>query len=429
MQISPFAVLCGRKGADGSFRHHHITPNIMTRNLARGTRHRHRHTARHSNLSTPHPPNLTTCTHAPSHHTRRTIPHRTFLNNNLLAMSSDTSAGDGAVTGDSSHAKKGRTDREFQHDGPVEDEEAAREKMKEAGFDPDDVTKECTLSLDARKAINMDFLGFSTTKIGPMAYFCRIGDLKMCRYLLSKGASTTATNASGWWFPMYTAALGSHLDVCEWLYDHGAEEDVCRQNFHYYTPLYRSFYGAARSRSQACCRWLILKGVLSLDDKPGVVCPRLMRRDIAPRRVAAIVYDARPQLLEWAQQSVQTHSGFVTFLLGTLPAPAFTRAALHSLLAERLQSKDAAEIFICNTPEDQCRLAWEKIAKTRFCSPAIALGEKTGILELIADYVGVVRGRDLRILRSLVDPLSDYLEEVPFRPERGRGRRDRGVRE
>ena len=64
-------------------------------------------------------------------------------------MSSD------AVAGDSSHVKKGQTDREFQHDGPVEDEETAREKMEEAGFDPDDVTKECKLSDNARKAANV----------------------------------------------------------------------------------------------------------------------------------------------------------------------------------------------------------------------------------------------------------------------------------
>ena len=46
-------------------------------------------------------------------------------------------------------------------------------------------------------------------------------------------------------------------------------------------------------------------------------------------------------------------------------------------------------------------------------APALYIGGTIGILELIADYAGVVRGRDLRILRSLVDPLSEYLKEVP----------------
>ena len=41
------------------------------------------------------------------------------------------------------------------------------------------------------------------------------------------------------------------------------------------------------------------------------------------------------------------------------------------------------------------------------------LGGKIGILELIADYVGIARGRDLRVLRSLIGPLTKYLEEVP----------------
>ena len=241
----------------------------------------------------------------------------------------------------------------------------------------------------------------------PMTYFCLIGDLKMCRYLLSKGASTTATSTCGWWFPMYAAAFMGPLDVCKWLYDHGAKEDVGRRNSSDYSPL-----GCATS--QACCRWFILKGVLSLDDKPGVVDPELMRRDIRPKAEADdIIYDERPQLLEWAKQSVQTHSGFMTFLLGTLPAPTFTQAALTSLLTERLQTRDAAEMVMADTPAHRYECLWSKITK-RTTTPVCYLGgEKIGILELIADYAGVVRGRDLRILRSLINPLSEYLKEIP----------------
>ena len=73
-------------------------------------------------------------------------------------MSSD------AVAGDSSHVKKGQTDREFQHDGPVEDEETAREKMEEAGFDPDDVTKECELNEHAMESFGLH------EKMHPMTY-------------------------------------------------------------------------------------------------------------------------------------------------------------------------------------------------------------------------------------------------------------------
>ena len=65
----------------------------------------------------------------------------------------------GGVAGEPQLKKRRTDDRnsedEFQHDGPVEDEETAREKMEEAGFDPDDVTKECKLSDNARKAANV----------------------------------------------------------------------------------------------------------------------------------------------------------------------------------------------------------------------------------------------------------------------------------
>ena len=251
----------------------------------------------------------------------------------------------------------------------------------------------------------------------PMTYFCLIGDLKMCRYLLSKGASTTATSTDCIWFPMYSAAAGGHLNVCKWLYDHGAKEDIARRstdnywsNAGHYSPL------QAAGPSQACCRWFILKGVLSLDDKPGIVDPERMRQVWGLQiRTRDSVYriDVRPQLLEWAQQSVQTHSGFMTFFMGTLPAPAFTQAALQSLLADCLQSQDAAEMVMSNFPAHQYECLWGKMITKRTTTPVRYLGEKIGILELIADYVGVVRGRDLRILRSLVDPLSKYLEEVP----------------
>ena len=333
-------------------------------------------------------------------------------------MSSGESVGGGGVAGEP-RLKKRRTDNDrdgedrFQHDGPVEDEETAREKMKEAGFDPDDVTKQCELSLDARKAINMNYPGFS---MGPMAYFCSIGDLEMCRYLLSKGASTTAISrnidhGNFAQHPMYAAARGGHLDVCKWLYKHGAEEDIGGRNTMGYTPL-------GCTTSQACCRWFILKGVLSLDDKPGIVDPERMRQryGIAPRVRNGVIHDVRPQLLEWAQQSVQTHSSFMTFLMGTLPAavPTFSCAALRSLLVERLLSKDAAEMVMKNTPNNEYERLWSSLRSKiiKRVTPVCYLEEKIGILELIADYAGVVRGRDLRILRSLVGPLSKYLEEV-----------------
>ena len=289
--------------------------------------------------------------HQPSHQPEleaHTIPapHTSPKQITFLAMSSDESVGGGGGAGEPKLKKRRTDDRE--HDGPVEDEETARKKMKEAGFDPDDVTKECELSEDARDPIGVDDdLGYEL--MHPITYFCRIGDLKMFRYLLSKGASTTTTSTNGWWFPMYTAAIGGHLDVCKWLYNHGAEQDVGRRNgrtANGYSPLSCAVSEYSIDRTNTS-RWFILKGVLSLDDKPGIVDPERMRREIQPERIDGVTYDERPQLLEWAKQSVQTHSGFMAFLLGTLPAavPTFSPAALRSLLAERLQSQDAAEML------------------------------------------------------------------------------------
>ena len=61
--------------------------------------------------------------------------------------------------------------------------------LKKKGFDPNDVSKE------------------KKTGWTPMIYFCKMGNLKMIRYLAFRGANCQTSDRSGW-FPMYV--LGSN---------------------------------------------------------------------------------------------------------------------------------------------------------------------------------------------------------------------------
>ena len=150
-------------------------------------------------------------------------------------MSSNALVGGGEVAGEP-RTKKQRTGEtgknEFQPDGPVEDEATAREKMEEVGLDPNDVKKQCRLTEEAAEDMGL----FGERKMSPMSYFGRLGDLKMCRYLLSKGASTSEASEHQfngtrcWWFPMYAASNGGQLEVCKWLYNNGAEGDIKKTN-------------------------------------------------------------------------------------------------------------------------------------------------------------------------------------------------------
>lgn len=155
--------------------------------------------------------------------------------------------------------------------GPVEDEETARQKMKDAmvymsgdeivGFDPDTVR-------DKKQKYADHYQQGEGNLITPMGYFAREGDVKMMRWLYVHGADTRDEDVD-FWFPMYAAAQNEKIDTCRWLAKHGASEDVrrrCKSEFpgsNGRSPL------RAASFNRAMGRWLILNGPLCKDDDTG----------------------------------------------------------------------------------------------------------------------------------------------------------------
>ena len=150
--------------------------------------------------------------------------------------------------------------------GPMYDEATARKMLTEAvriaaicsddgeaviGFDPGDA------------ALNSSYaVWHEGIELTPMAYFAAKNDVKMCRYLISRGASTTKCSEQDRpFYPMYSAAEGGHLDVCKLLYDNGAKNDVRRDDGYGWNP----FHVAIRNKHNEVVRWLVLQGALCAD--------------------------------------------------------------------------------------------------------------------------------------------------------------------
>ena len=268
--------------------------------------------------------------------------------------------------------------------GPIEDDETARQKMRNAhvyergldgtyeeyvGFDPDNVA-------DVKSIYAKDVDRSDKYAITAMGYFARYGDLPMMRWLYVNGADTRDVGVD-YWFPMLKAAGNGHFEVCKWLFDHGAAKDIkrrsSRNNWHPHGrgPLGVSF---AVSDQRDLNRWLILNGALCKDDDSGELDVEIMKQDlggVVPWRV-----QERKALLEWATDLHRARTSSLLFLSGALSRPK------HAYRTRR------------NVSHVQL------------------LGGKPGIRELIGDYVGFVRGREARIIRRLTEMLPNLFGSI-----------------
>ena len=264
--------------------------------------------------------------------------------------------------------------------GPIEDDETARQKMRDAkvgepggeiaGFDPDNVVGLKSLVASRSGGYEMS----------PMGHFCWKRDLPMVRWLYVNGADTRDENV-GLFFPMYMAVLHGCTEVCEWLWDHGAAQDVKRMTrspIGSYRPLHETF---CRPEYRNISRWLILRGAMCKDFQSGELDIDVMKKDLngnmhSGHSTTRRLIEERGLLLEWANDLHQARTSFLLFLSGALSRP-------------------------------------KHAYSTRRCtSPLRNLGGKAGVLQSIGDYVGILRGREARIIRQLVELLPDVYREL-----------------
>ena len=303
--------------------------------------------------------------------------------------------------------------------GPMEEETTARKKLQDAGFDPDSPQL-----LQQHKLFQVDGDVHLAYDI-PMTYFCRIGDLKMCRYLLSKGALATQTwdddddddsdddddiDANDIMSPMSAAASRGHVNICKWLCEHGGRGDIRKVNRNWFSPIftaveYTSTRLAANRRQRETYRWLILNEALCPNDD-GIVEIDLVRE-------ALLTEGHRNEgsyMLEWAEGAVRTYDGFMTFLMGTFirEVATFSSDRLAAMLNVKLYS-DSVDLILENLSQDQQLLLWNNEQKRNNILQCLAV--HPGIRQNIADMLGVVRGRELRIMRNLEVVLQRYFKK------------------
>jgi len=278
--------------------------------------------------------------------------------------------------------------------GPIEDDETARQKMRDAkvferggdgvrgdgtspylcvGFDPDNVA-DC-------KSGSPFFSSEEHDTIKPMAYFAGKGDLPMMRWLYVNGADTRDEELLDY-YPMLVAARRGQMEVCKWLFAHGAAGDVKRRII-VDPPLGRSALTCAFGREWPewpdlnLCKWLILNGALCKDDESGNLDIEIMRQDLDPEHPNRHGHvKEREALLEWANDLHRTRTSFLLFLSGALPPP-----------------EDAS-------------------STRRAISHVQPLDGEPGIRKLIGDYDGSVCGRQARIVRKLTELLPEVFPEL-----------------
>ena len=293
--------------------------------------------------------------------------------------------------------------------GPIEDDETARQKMRDVfvykrgvnsnpfervGFDPDNVA-------DVKSTDPFDADTLDGNAVTPMDYFTEKGDLPMMRWLYVNGADTRSVDLPID-FPMYRAASHGLLDLCKWLFQHGASGDVKRRTGAAsggFTPLSISFRD---SRKQNVSRWLILNGALCKDDDTGDLDIDLMKTDL--NRSMMNPEFQRYELLKWAREHRQSRSSFGVFLMGTLSAVTYSATKLRNAFLARIRSEQVVDRLLRDIPPDEYHLLWDGLFPRRDCPLAVFAG-KSGTLELIGDYVGIMRGREGRIVRQLTELL------------------------
>ena len=265
--------------------------------------------------------------------------------------------------------------------GPIEDDETARQKMRDAevyergvdgawgeydGFDPDNVA-------DVKSRYPCDENEDDDNSITPMGHFAKKGDLLMMRWLYVNGADTRDVNVAIH-FPMYLAAVGGNNEACKWLYEHGAAKDVNRRtssgNPNGPSALIIAF--GKGSPKQHLSRWYILNGALCKGDDSGELDVEMIKQDLG---VYSCLVQEREMFLKWANDLHQARTSFHLFLSGALSAP-------------------------------------QHAYRTRRSSPLKILSGKAGVLELISDYTGIVRGREAKIIRQLTEMLPNYFRNI-----------------
>jgi ankyrin repeat protein len=268
----------------------------------------------------------------------------------------------------------------------------------------------------------------------PMLCACYDGHLAVCKWLFEVGASADTTKGDRFEItPMIRASIDGHLSVCQWLYEMGAASDIDKADKEGTTPMqsasanghlpvckwlfekgaditsrdndgWSPMYCACRSDHLEICQWLVLNGAVNVpeeeDEQAVVEQDEDDDHNVGHVDIEAFLCDTtphiddhgdgpdsnfgseepneddkswfpriHPRLLVWAQDVVASNHTFVHVVL---------RASVIVPASHQLVS-----------PSQQCHL------------PRLP----RHLLQHVADFLNVERGRRLRNVREVRDIL------------------------
>ena len=224
----------------------------------------------------------------------------------------------------------------------------------------------------------------------PMALACEKGQINVCKWLYDNGAAEDITKVSSKGnSPMFRACHFGQLAICQWLFEVGAVDDIAKANDSGTTPMYI----ACVRCHESVCQWLVLNGALN-DPTTHHVDEAKVHRD----QYHYVCPDRHPNLLSWAKDVVAVHDIFLNVVL-------------------------RASVVLPN-----CRMS----PRRRCLLPLLS----TPQLQYIGVFLGVETGRQLRNVREFAEVVEVALSPTGFLTTRTRelnevleyiwGERDKG---
>jgi len=212
--------------------------------------------------------------------------------------------------------------------------------------------------------------------------------LLIIKVLFLIGADCTKLSTNGNWFPMYAAAQRGHLDICKWLFEYGgdAKYQINKETITgRLTPLRQAYIAwvDGRDKEGKTCRWLLLNGGGQ----------HLSSEAMGWLRIKGIEETNSNLLVLWMRENIQLRGTFLLILCG---ATTMNTSSSSSSSSSSSGSNEGG------TRKHKCT---QKIHREQSLQ---ILDGHPGIMELIGDYVGLIRGKEFRMLTEFNESVIAY---------------------
>ena len=264
------------------------------------------------------------------------------------------------------------------------DSAVTRRWLREKGFDPEG---------DLCAAIKCKEYGGATTAMWKAA---SSGELGVCRFLWENGAASTMSTKSSYGnTPMWAACCSGHLKVAKWLFKLGAAKDIRTWDSWNQTP----FFIACCNGYLDVAKWLCEVGAaddIHTENSSG----------ITPMQIAGLNDQLR--IVQWLilESAANNNEGHVDpgILQRDARAPRPALIITLKLLINESTVFTSLVLSAVSIRDAQAQAQEGAPAHRRRVNPDCALrllrGHEGSVLRLIADFAGVVYGRQLRNARE-----------------------------